>query len=458
MYSNRPAAAPNDNQVLQWPSSTTPRLTFIRPTTISPWESDFPELLPIPASQEPDFSYSRRLLTLVIDTIPREIYLTFLLRLPSFYSLRLSRVFLEYEMSKLDIQEMAVARNDHLNPLDSATISPWSGMTNLDPDFVIGPSARISSEGPYGEFSKKVGQFKKAWMDLIDALLRDWKILNIVSALVLPAILTILQIDAASTDPVARTVAIMSLLCALMSLLYGCLYTIRFATMRQLHKAAMWASGAEKQKTAILWSPAVMMAMPVVWLSWSLILFIVCIMAYVWRTQSIDDPVVRTTSKGVAMGTRIAISSLLLLGIIYLLAMIHTFSHYSLNATWRERVKAWIKEGSHWNSHIPMPIPGLESSTNLPSYSAALGLPADSFERPTDRPFYSVTRPPLAFPSVAEIDRASSINGTAIAPPAKNALTPPKWWRLGTSGDSLHSLARPPTPPVVSPTSWSVPV
>jgi len=38
------------------------------------------------------------------------------------------------------------------------------------------------------------------------------------------AILTIFQIEGASTAPVIRTTAFLSLICALMSLVYGCLY------------------------------------------------------------------------------------------------------------------------------------------------------------------------------------------------------------------------------------------
>jgi len=55
------------------------------------------------------------------------------------------------------------------------------------------------------------------------------------------AILTILQIDSAANDPVTRYSALLSMICALMSLLYGCIYIIRFGTMRKTYKAAEWA-------------------------------------------------------------------------------------------------------------------------------------------------------------------------------------------------------------------------
>lgn len=55
------------------------------------------------------------------------------------------------------------------------------------------------------------------------------------------AILTILQIQTAEQDPIIRYTALASLICALISLLFGCMYIIRFGTMRKTYKAAEWA-------------------------------------------------------------------------------------------------------------------------------------------------------------------------------------------------------------------------
>jgi hypothetical protein len=56
------------------------------------------------------------------------------------------------------------------------------------------------------------------------------------------AILAILQIEMAVNDPVTVYTALLSMMCALMSLLYGCVYIIRFGSMRKVSKAAMWAA------------------------------------------------------------------------------------------------------------------------------------------------------------------------------------------------------------------------
>ncbi|KAJ6583897.1 hypothetical protein DFH09DRAFT_911185 [Mycena vulgaris] len=83
--------------------------------------------------------------------------------------------------------------------------------------------------------------FRSSWEGFIDSLMREWKTLNIISVLLLSAILTMLQIEAAA-HPIIRTSALCSLICALMSLLYGCMYIIRFGTMRKMHKASSFAN------------------------------------------------------------------------------------------------------------------------------------------------------------------------------------------------------------------------
>ncbi|KAF9467779.1 hypothetical protein BDZ94DRAFT_1155478, partial [Collybia nuda] len=169
---------------------------------------------------------------------------------------------------------------------------------------------------------------KTTWETFIDTLLLEWKTLNIVSVLLLSAILTILQIEAAAADPITRYAALFSLICALMSLLYGCLYIIRFGTMKKTHKAAEWAEEGQKSKTVIFWNVWVLLAMPATWLAWSIILYIVCIMSFVWRTGTANANTSPTISQRAALGPRIAISAVLGLGVLYFLLILNTFRRY----------------------------------------------------------------------------------------------------------------------------------
>jgi hypothetical protein len=48
------------------------------------------------------------------------------------------------------------------------------------------------------------------------------------------------------SDPWILTSALCSLICALLSLLYGCLYIIRFSTMKKMHKAAQCTTKTDR--------------------------------------------------------------------------------------------------------------------------------------------------------------------------------------------------------------------
>ncbi|KAJ7327944.1 hypothetical protein DFH08DRAFT_624818, partial [Mycena albidolilacea] len=75
----------------------------------------------------------------------------------------------------------------------------------------------------------------------IDALPPEWKTQNAISALMLSAILTMLQIDAVAAATISRTTALISLVCALMCLLFGSLYIIRPRRCVKMYKAVGWA-------------------------------------------------------------------------------------------------------------------------------------------------------------------------------------------------------------------------
>jgi hypothetical protein len=169
------------------------------------------------------------------------------------------------------------------------------------------------------------------------------------SALFLPysrhfsGIISLLQVETAAADPVTRTAALFSLICALFSLIYGALFVIRFGTMRSMYKASRWAAETKRNTTGVLWNVWVMLALPAVWLSWALVAFLVAILGWVWRTapEGLDADI--STSLGVGgrlasgqtdgfkkevLAARIAVTALFGLGMVYVIAIIVTFSAY----------------------------------------------------------------------------------------------------------------------------------
>ncbi|KAH7875863.1 uncharacterized protein C8R40DRAFT_1044124 [Lentinula edodes] len=180
--------------------------------------------------------------------------------------------------------------------------------------------------------SSSLIRFKLSWEAFVDSLMREWKTLNVVSALLLSAILTMFQIEDAATDPLTRTAALLSLICAIMSLSYGCMYIVRFGTMRSMYRASIWAEEAQKTKTVVWWNVWILLAMPAAWMSWSMILFIVSILSFVWRTGAESDPDERAPlSNRAALGPRIAITLVFLLGMLYFFLIVRTLQSYGSN-------------------------------------------------------------------------------------------------------------------------------
>jgi hypothetical protein len=138
------------------------------------------------------------------DTLPRQLYLAFLLRLPAMYFTRVARIFEDAEVSRPDIQRMIDARGGggaYMMPSASDTAHANAGMADSihgrEPGIILSPStahtgmAVAATALPIPDdwcppvVSPALIRFKHSWEAFIDSLLREWKTLNVVSALLL---------------------------------------------------------------------------------------------------------------------------------------------------------------------------------------------------------------------------------------------------------------------------------
>ncbi|KAM6497295.1 hypothetical protein JOM56_007768 [Amanita muscaria] len=176
---------------------------------------------------------------------------------------------------------------------------------------------------------KKLEQWKavqNSWDEFLNALTKEWKTLNVVSALLLTAIYNVLLLGGQGST-LTQCTALMSLLSALMSLTLGCLYLIRFETMRRTYKAIQWSSDALKTSRTILWNVYNLLALPSAWLAWSLLFFVVCLMSIVW--EPIDVNIGSTSGLGpLQLASKIAVSALLFVGMVHLSYALVAFAGY----------------------------------------------------------------------------------------------------------------------------------
>jgi len=158
----------------------------------------------------------------IVDVLPRYIYLNLLLRLPALYFSRVARVFRDAEISRPDIERMTEAGeyilplpfdphlDDHANSVYQQLRHPMhhtpEGRHQREPVKDRGVPVRLNATGGLGMGTQAgvaaatpphvpqevhplqivtpaLRKFKHSWEMFIDSLLREWKTLNVVSAL-----------------------------------------------------------------------------------------------------------------------------------------------------------------------------------------------------------------------------------------------------------------------------------
>ncbi|KAF7770741.1 hypothetical protein Agabi119p4_6715 [Agaricus bisporus var. burnettii] len=257
--------------------------------------------------------------TFLTDVLPHQAYLHCLLRLPYLYFSRVEQIFDSANLTLEQMKHMALQISVH-------------GGGGDDDDGKVTP-----------EIPKGYSRLKKSWERFIDSLLREWKTLNIISGLLLSGILTIFQIEGTQKDPVTRYMAFWSLISALLSLLYGCIFIIRFSGMRRVYQATEWAIEAQRNQ-ALFWNVWIMLAMPAVWLVWSILAYIACIMSFMWRVHpDIEKPTLGPHTETVF---KAFICCVLGIGVLYALLIVNTLRQYGskMDKSWRTRIAQFRSE------------------------------------------------------------------------------------------------------------------
>jgi len=105
---------------------------------------------------------SRRVVLHFLSQVFLQLYRHLLLRLPSIYFARVTHVFIDAEVSRPEVQRMIDERNQREGywwPADHEWVSPNVSSTMI--------------------------RFKESWESFIESVLKEWKTLNVVSALLL---------------------------------------------------------------------------------------------------------------------------------------------------------------------------------------------------------------------------------------------------------------------------------
>ena len=124
------------------------------------------------------------------DTLPRQLYLCLLLRLPAVYFSRVARIFEDAEVSRNDMQRMIES-----NRPSKLSTANRRGIDNAAPQVLPFPE-----DWTPPAVSPALARFKNSWEEFIDSLLREWKTLNLVSALFCSSVVSPLDEPNRCTD------------------------------------------------------------------------------------------------------------------------------------------------------------------------------------------------------------------------------------------------------------------
>ncbi|KIJ45006.1 hypothetical protein M422DRAFT_251654 [Sphaerobolus stellatus SS14] len=119
----------------------------------------------------------------LLDTIPRQIYLHMLLHIPALYWSQVARIFNDTNLG-VDVMKLLAEEIDE----------KLHGLTDGIPNNITlyqssGQRYSVVASDP---LYSSVVNLEKIWDSFIDSVLREWKTCNVVSVLLLTAILTIL--------------------------------------------------------------------------------------------------------------------------------------------------------------------------------------------------------------------------------------------------------------------------
>jgi hypothetical protein len=114
------------------------------------------------------------------DTLPRQLYLSLLLRLPAVYFSRVARIFEDAEVSRNDMQRI----------IESNRPSKLSTASNRATNNAAPTVLPFPEDWTPPAVSPALARFKNSWEEFIDSLLREWKTLNLVSALICSSVVS----------------------------------------------------------------------------------------------------------------------------------------------------------------------------------------------------------------------------------------------------------------------------
>lgn len=154
--------------------------------------SDTNQLLPLwqgPPKAGSGLSALQYAKAIVVDSFLAQLYLLGLLRLPALYFTRVSRIFVDHELILPELAELVASVAARESPgQEQAALRTGQSLNAANANANANPMSAETwtiSGLSEDELPRSYTRLMKTWEDFIDSLLKEWKILNLVSVLLL---------------------------------------------------------------------------------------------------------------------------------------------------------------------------------------------------------------------------------------------------------------------------------
>ncbi|KAJ3732368.1 hypothetical protein DFJ43DRAFT_326476 [Lentinula guzmanii] len=232
--------------------------------------------------------------SVIISRFVQQCWLLLFFRLPALYHSRMLQIAVNSGIGTADLHLMSTT---------------FSALWRHEP-----PSP-LKFQGDNIAISPQLVHFKASWEVLVDDLLQEWKMFNLISALVQTSGPVLLSLDSQpGSDPIIKFGVLLSFVCAGISLLSGSFCVLQFGSMRKMPKATEWMREAHKSNQLVWWNCWILLAMPATWLAWSVILLLATMMSYTWRSTPQND--FSSISAHTVLSLKITVSAVLAFGVL----------------------------------------------------------------------------------------------------------------------------------------------
>ncbi|KAF9040781.1 hypothetical protein BJ165DRAFT_1492115 [Panaeolus papilionaceus] len=186
-------------------------------------------------------------------------------------------------------------------------------------------SLDAAEQGEPGTLSNELRRdFQESWEKFIDTLLSDWSMSISVSGPIAASAIAVVQIPDVASDLVTRTLAILSFVCAIMSLCCGCLSTQGYERRKDIQYAPLWIQAVQRNEISMYVAQA---AAAAIWVSWSMIFVISAMLSFVWRCNSEPRDRQPHSTEGL-LASRIIITLVVILGVSCVTAVLLVLKHW----------------------------------------------------------------------------------------------------------------------------------